>query len=109
MTRPTKRLQCLAIPCAKPCGNVRFARWSQWVDATPATNLSSVDLTPKSFWVVCLTGRPLCLDAFVDTSTGWSPFEKHCLNRPLAFSLESRRQITYDPSFCFAANSRLCL
>ena len=53
--------------------NVRFARWSQRVDATPVANLSSGDLTTKAFWAVRLAGGPLCLDKFADTSTGWSP------------------------------------
>ena len=71
-----RRRQGRACQSTAPCLNVRYWRRSQWVDATPAANLSSGDLTPKSFWVVCLTGRPLCSDAFADTSTGLVPLRK---------------------------------
>ena len=90
--------------------NDRFWRWSQRVDATPAANLSSGDLTPKVF-----LGRSFnCQATLLRYVRGYIdrlvPFEKHCLNRPLVFSLEPRRQLTYDPRLLFRGElSAMCL
>jgi len=54
-------------------GNVRFARRVQWIDATPAANLSFDDLAPRDFWAIRSTGAAPCLDAVAYTWTGHFP------------------------------------